>query len=280
MVAFFFVATAFGIFESCRVIGLAKVVSKSYSHVVVLSVSRVVVDGPAAIYSTLSASVTKNVTENAFRALYCASGHATPFPSETICYRALPRQSMLSVSHNNSTPYVPTIMPMKVFPAKRRQYQEEVQAAQQHLGCFFAKKRFERLAREIANDSNTGLRWTREAVDVLQIAAEDYITNWFKCLVPISVNAKRRTLMIQDADTLNAVAYVMRRDGALARNVGRAIDTSGFHWNPDRAARKRERLQKEAKEAKERKAAERARQRQESSSLSSHPSLSDIDPDE
>lgn len=64
---------------------------------------------------------------------------------------------------------------------------------------------FQRLVQEIANDLGEGYRFRKEAVEALQVDAEDYIINMFNGSNLVAIKCGRETLHAHDIQTWNTI---------------------------------------------------------------------------
>ena len=64
---------------------------------------------------------------------------------------------------------------------------------------------FQRLVQEIANESVEGMRFRREAIEALQIEAEEVVTSMFQGANLIAMKCGRETLHADDIITYNSI---------------------------------------------------------------------------
>ena len=86
----------------------------------------------------------------------------------------------------------------------------EIRKAIKALDLTIPRLPFQRLCREICDERKIGLRWRREALDCLQEAAEDFLTEFFQDSYICAAHAKRVTLMDKDFVTLRRLRYRFR----------------------------------------------------------------------
>lgn len=87
---------------------------------------------------------------------------------------------------------------------KRRRYRpgtvaiREIRRYQKTTELFIAKRPFQRLVKEVAQDVKPGLRFQSTAVLALQEAAEAYMINLFEDTILCALHGKRVTIMKKD----------------------------------------------------------------------------------
>ena len=87
--------------------------------------------------------------------------------------------------------------PRTVARREIKKYRYDEKHATKHL---IPKTRIERLVREITAEFDTGVRYKRDAVEILHRAAEDFLTDLFTKASRTAWHSRREMTMLKDID--------------------------------------------------------------------------------
>lgn len=93
----------------------------------------------------------------------------------------------------------------KSAPRLKSKALREIRSEQNSTNRVIPLAPFQRLVQEIANDMGDGFRFRREAVEALQVDAEDYIINMFNGANLMAIKCGRETLHAHDIQTWNTI---------------------------------------------------------------------------
>ena len=92
----------------------------------------------------------------------------------------------------------PAAAPKVKMTRKQRRFQREVTQLQERTKPILPQTTFRRIVSETANNFKHGLRFNSEAVQALQVAAEDHLTSVFNGAAVVASIAKRDTVAPED----------------------------------------------------------------------------------
>tara|TARA_B100000683_G_C12407798_1_gene522442 strand:- start:105 stop:440 length:336 start_codon:yes stop_codon:yes gene_type:complete len=93
----------------------------------------------------------------------------------------------------------------KSAPRLKSKALREIRSEQNSTNRVIPLAPFQRLVQEIANDLGEGYRFRKEAVEALQVDAEDYIINMFNGSNLVAIKCGRETLHAHDIQTWNTI---------------------------------------------------------------------------
>jgi len=100
-------------------------------------------------------------------------------------------------------------------PRKKRRFRpgtvalREIRKMQKSTNTLLAKSSFSRLAREIAMEYTYDKRWTKEALQALQEAAEAFLVDHFEKVNLVAIHSKRTTIMQKDSQIVSRLGKDM-----------------------------------------------------------------------
>eukprot|EP00171_Calliarthron_tuberculosum_P023738 IDg23738t1 len=96
---------------------------------------------------------------------------------------------------------VPRKSPAHLKPPRAKPGQaalREIRKAQRGTELLIRKAPFERVVREIAKEIKSDIRFRRDAIEALQVAAEDHIISRLSKATRAALHSKRSTVTIKD----------------------------------------------------------------------------------
>lgn len=103
-----------------------------------------------------------------------------------------PRKALATKAAHKSNPQSKPKKPYRYRPGTIALC--EIRKLQKSAELFIRKLPFQRLVREIGQDSNIGLRWAPPAILALQDAAETYLVKLFEDTNMLAIHAKNITI--------------------------------------------------------------------------------------
>lgn len=101
----------------------------------------------------------------------------------------------------------------KLSPSKKRAKPgtvalEEIKRYQDSTNLIIPRLSFQRVVREIAEELNPGIRFTKDAMDAFQTGAEAHLVEYFQMMQLCAIHGKRVTIMPTDLKLLQNIFLI------------------------------------------------------------------------